>query len=121
MDVTMNTPRSSIFYGSSTDGMHTALMNKRLNAAEPTMVDGPSSPAGSPSLPHVSTTASKISGAEDPRAMSERFAMVAFQTGTSTFTVYPVASMISIDYTVEVISSMASMNKSAIRAIPTKR
>jgi len=74
---------SAILFGSSTDGMHTALINKRLKAAEPTIVDGPSSPAFSPSEPTVSSTDSKISGADDPKAMSERFAMVGFQTGTS--------------------------------------
>jgi len=84
MAVVINTPISAIFFGSSTDGMQTALMNKRLKAAEPTIVEGPSAPAGWPSLPQVSTTESKISGAEDPKAIKERFAIVAFQTGLST-------------------------------------
>jgi hypothetical protein len=63
--------------------MHTALINNRLKAAEPTIVDGPSSPAGWSIAVHTSLTASKISGAEEPRAMRERFASVAFQTGFS--------------------------------------
>jgi len=50
--VVMNTPISSIFFPSTslTAGMHTAEMKRRLNAADPTIVEGPSSPAGSPSL-----------------------------------------------------------------------
>jgi len=96
-------------------------MNKRLNEADPTIVDGPSSPAGFPSRPHCSTTASKISGAEDPRAMSERFAIVAFQIGTSILTGFPFLSGTSTYWTVEVMTSIASMNKSAMSAIPTKR
>ena len=101
--------------------MHTALMKRRLNEAEPTIVNGPSSPAGYLSLPHVSTTLSKISGADEPRAMRERLAMVAFHTGTSTKNLFPLLSVTSFLYTVEVITSIASMNKSEIRAIPKKR
>ena len=47
------------------------------------VIDGPSAPAGLPSLPIVSRTESKISGAEEPKAIRERFAIVAFQIGYS--------------------------------------
>lgn len=83
IEVMANTPVFSTFLGSFTAGMHTADINKRLKAAEPTMVDGPSSPAGSPRVPTVSRTESKISGADDPKAISVRFATVAFHLGTS--------------------------------------
>jgi len=122
MAVVINTPKSAIFFGSSTAGMHTALINKRLKAAEPTIVEGPSSPAFSPSEPIVSSTESKISGADDPRAINERFAMVAFQTGTSTQYILSVfLSYTSLRYVVDVITSIASMKISAMIEIPKKR
>jgi len=40
------TPISKIFFGSSTAGIHTAEINKKLKAAEPTIVDGPNSSCG---------------------------------------------------------------------------
>ena len=105
---------SSIAFTSVTEGMHTALINSRLKAADPTIVDGPSSPAGSPSLPIVSTTESKISGAEEPRAMRERFAMVGFQTGTSIVYSLPFLSYLVYYCTVDVITSIASIKRSAM-------
>merc|ERR1719240_3282 len=59
--------------------MHTAVMTIRLNAAEPTIVDGPSSPELKPSL-RTSTTERRISGADEPSAISVRLATVAFHT-----------------------------------------
>jgi hypothetical protein len=41
---------------------HTAEITKRLKAADPTIVDGPSSPGADPSVCTVSSTASMISG-----------------------------------------------------------
>jgi len=48
MPVVKNTPRSFIFFGSSTAIIETALITRRLKAAEPTMVEAPRGPAGSP-------------------------------------------------------------------------
>ena len=62
--------------------METALITSKLKAADPTIVEAPSSPAHPPRFYTVSMTESKISGALDPRAMRERFATVAFQTRT---------------------------------------
>lgn len=65
-------------------GMHTtqiARIISRLNAADPTIVDGPSSPAYI-LLPKSSITESRISGADEPSAMSVRLAMVGFHTRT---------------------------------------
>lgn len=54
-------------------------MTNRLKAAEPTMVDGPRSPAQKP-LPRISITDSRISGALVPRANRLRLATVSFHT-----------------------------------------
>uniref|UniRef100_A0A8R1IZV4 Uncharacterized protein n=1 Tax=Caenorhabditis japonica TaxID=281687 RepID=A0A8R1IZV4_CAEJA len=58
----------------------------RLKAAEPTIVDGPSSPA-SKLFPQISITDSNISGADEPSAMSVRLLTVSFHTRTRTVNV----------------------------------
>ena len=54
----------------------------KLNAADPTIVAGPSSPGSFPKFVTVSMTESRISGAEEPRAIRVKFAIVGFQTET---------------------------------------
>ena len=59
------------------------MMTKKLNAAAPMMAPGPRLPASKRSA-MMSITERMISGAEDPRAMRLRLAMVLFQIFTRT-------------------------------------
>ena len=79
-----NTPRSATFFGSSsTARIDTPLITRRLKAADPTIVDGPRT-GGTASISYnVYSTERRISGADEPRAISVKFATVAFQRGTS--------------------------------------
>jgi hypothetical protein len=87
--------------------MDTALMMSKLKAADPTIVDGPSSPGQRPKFMEVSRTASKISGALDPKAMRVKFATVGFQTVTLLdCTTSPCSSFTLMTYVVDVILSI---------------
>ena len=97
-------------------------MTKRLKAADPTIVDGPSFDGLASRSETVPMTESKISGAEEPRAMSVRLATVAFQIGTSIKTlVFLSLSQSSMALVCAVIDSIASMKMSEMMAIPKKR
>ena len=73
--------------------METALMTRRLKAADPTMVEAPRGPAGSPRVPTASITERRISGAEDPSAMSVKLAIVGFQISIGRTIVFPSLSI----------------------------
>lgn len=68
--------RSSSF---GIDMIHTAEMTNKLKAAEPTIVEGPSSPAQK-LFPKISIIDRRISGALVPSANKLRLATVSFQT-----------------------------------------
>ena len=114
----MNTPGALTVFTSGVLMLytHTAVMTKRLKAAEPTMVLGPSSPGGSSRLCTVSRRARRISGAEDPKAIKVRLATVGFQNWT--LTLFPFAKVTS--FSLLVMTSIVAMKTSDITAIPRK-
>lgn len=82
-------------------------MTRKLKAADPTMVEGPSSPGVLPRVCTVSMTLRRISGALEPRAIKVRLAIVGFQTATLVLTNSPVyASCFRTMRLDEVITSM---------------
>ena len=105
--VTTKTPMASTFLTSSTAKMETALIMRRLKAADPTIVDAPNSPGSSSMNYKVSMQESKISGALEPKAIRDKFAIVGFQTFFSMLMSLPSASYIVITDVLLVISSIA--------------
>mmetsp|Transcript_120083 Transcript_120083/g.339763 ORF Transcript_120083/g.339763 Transcript_120083/m.339763 type:complete len:312 (-) Transcript_120083:26-961(-) len=94
--------------------MQIAMITKRLKAALPTIVDGPSWPAWK-SAPTISITANRISGAELPSAIRLRLATVGCQAFM--ITVLPCTFR---TLRLLVMASMASMKTSAITLTPMK-
>merc|ERR1719353_512241 len=113
-DVIMYTlvPRT---YRTSPSGMQytqTAEMTKRLNAALPTTVAAPSSPENM-SPPSSSIMESRISGADEPRAMSVRLATVSFQNFSRILRSFCMTTLSLL-----VMISIAAINTSEMMAIP---
>ena len=100
--------------------IETAEITSRLKEPEPTIACGPSSLGISPRAPIVSATERIISGADEPRAMSVRLAIVGFHTIFSTSIRFPSESEILTMEDLEVMTSMASMKISDKIVIPTK-
>ena len=92
--------------------MQIAMMQKRLKAALPTIVEGPRSPVKK-SFVRISMTLSNISGALEPSAINVKLATVAFQT------LY-VMSVPGTRFSLEVMVSIAAINISAIIDTPRK-
>ena len=118
MLVIVKTPRSSMHLISSTETIDTAVIISKLKAADPTIVLGPNSSGSSSILITVSMTASMISGAEEPRAINVRLAIVGFQTVFSTTSSFPKLSLSTVSEVYEVISSIDSMKISETIAMP---
>ena len=93
----------------------------RLKAADPTIVDGPNSPGSFPKFDTVSITESKISGAEEPKAINVKLAMVGFQIDTFIVCSIPSKSVYFTVFVWDVITSIASINTSETRAIPKNK
>jgi hypothetical protein len=115
--VRKNTGFASIFRVSGVGmvEMQTATIMSKLKAAEPKMVEGPMSPLKF-SFFSVSTTDSKISGAEDPNAIRVRLETVSFQI----FTVF-VFPLTVVTITQAVMVSIAAIKASATTDTPTKK
>lgn len=101
--------------------MDTAEITNRLKAADPTMVMGPSSPGTPSRSPRTPDTERMISGAEEPRAIKVKLAMVGFQTGLSIEISYPSVVVTVTVVVFDVMVSIASMKMSATRAIPRNK
>jgi len=96
-------------------------MTSKLKAADPTIVDAPSSPGQLPSPPMVSITLRRISGALDPRAIRVKLATVGFQKLTLVTTFVPSSRVCSISCCLDVIYSIAAMKISEIIPIPINK
>ena len=79
--VIVKTPKSATFLksGLATAAIETPEITRKLNAADPTIVDGPNRPGSFPKVVTVSMIDKSISGALEPNAMRVKFAIVGFQ------------------------------------------
>lgn len=78
---------------SSTETIEIAVIISKLKAADPTIVLDPNSYGSFSRLIIVSRTANMISGADEPRAIRVRLAIVGFQTVFSTMVSLPKSSV----------------------------
>lgn len=105
--------------------MDTPEITSRLKAAEPTMVDAPSSPGHLFRPPIVSMQESKISGALEPRTIRVKLATVGFQKSMAVSISMKVPSYCYFFYLTitffEVIFSMDSIKISETMEIPMNR
>ena len=107
----------------------TAEITSKLNAADPTIVEGPSCPGVAPKVRIVSIRESKISGALyiikfkdylDPRAIRVRLAIVGFQTVTLILCFSPCSSSTTTSFVCEVMTSMDLREKLVLYSYPMK-
>lgn len=91
-----------------------------MKAADPTIVEAPNSPGHYPRFVTVSRTARRISGADDPRAISVRLATVAFQKVADFWMIFSPYLTLTITF-LDVIFSIASMKISATIEIPRNK
>ena len=68
--------------------------------------------------PHTSMTDSRISGAEEPRAISVRLDTVSFHTRMVVVVVSPLGLLMTISFSWDVMTSMAAMKRSAMMDTP---
>mmetsp|Transcript_26312 Transcript_26312/g.60718 ORF Transcript_26312/g.60718 Transcript_26312/m.60718 type:complete len:224 (+) Transcript_26312:2179-2850(+) len=99
--------------------MQTAMITRRLNAAEPTIVNGPSAGAKNWFL-SSSMMDSMISGADEPSAISVKFATVEFQTFFLILCLTPPWTFTQTFRSALHISSIAPMKPSHTIAMPMK-
>ena len=101
--------------------MQTPDIKKRLKAALPTIVAGPSYPGSVSNVEIVSIVARRISGALEPNAINVKLATVAFHTITLKSLLFPFSSVIFRVLVYAVITSIALMKISETIEIPRKR
>ena len=92
-----------------------------MKAADPTIVEAPSSPGVEPRVMQVSYTFNMISGALEPNAMSVKLASVGFQISDFLTTLVPSGISVITVLVCDVMTSIDSMNTSDMSAMPMKK